>query len=67
MNLQDQLLELDAAVDKLSQGVNAVGLMSMGLVQMQNPYADSFCMLFHYMAEADRAVRTYLDACFEAM
>ncbi|NBI66437.1 hypothetical protein D1646_06340 [Pseudoflavonifractor sp. 60] len=67
MNLQDNLLELDAAVEKLSQGVNAVGLMSMGLVQTQNPYADSFCMLFNYMVEADRAVHAYLDACFEAM
>ena len=67
MNLQDNLLELDAAVDRLSQGVNAVGLMSMGLVQTQNPYADSFCMLFHCMVEADKAVHTYLDACFKAV
>ena len=67
MNIQENLLDLDTAVDKLSQGVNAVGLMSMGLVQTQDPYADSFCMLFHYMVEADRAVHAHLEACFKAV
>ena len=67
MSLQENLIALDSAVDRLSQGVNAIGLMSMGLVQVQDPYADGLCMLAGYMIEADREVRIHLDACLKAM
>lgn len=32
MSLHEELLELDTAVHRLSQGVNAVGAMSLGLM-----------------------------------
>lgn len=67
MSLQKELLNLDTAVDKLSQGVNAIGLMTLGLVQMQHPYADSFYLLYSCMSEADRQVRSCLDACIKAV
>jgi len=65
MSLHEELLDLDSAVNRLSQGVNALGLMAMGLDRDAEPYADGFDALFRYMMDANRDVRKYLDHCLE--
>ena len=67
MSLREELIDLDTAVNRLSQGVNAVGLMSMGLLQARDPYADGLDLPYNCMAEADREVRLRLDACLDAV
>jgi len=67
MSLHEELLELDAAANRLSQGVNALGLMAMGLDREADPYADGFEVLFRYMRDVDRDVRKYLDNCLHAI
>jgi len=67
MSLHEELLDLDAAANRLSQGVNALGLMAMGLSQEDEQYADGFTVLFRYMLDADRDVRKYLDNCLHAI
>ena len=67
MSLREELIDLDTAVNRLSQGVNAVGLMSMGLLQARDPYADGLDLLYNCMVEADREVRLRLNACLDTV
>lgn len=65
MSLHEELLELGTAVHR--QGVNAVGAMSLGLMQARDPYADGFDAVYGYMVETDREVQKRLSACLEAI
>ncbi len=67
MSLHEELLELDSAVSNLSLGVNALEVMSLGLFEALDPYADGFSALLSYMMNADREVRKYMDNCLEAI
>ncbi len=67
MSLHEELLDLDSAVTRLSQGVNALGLMTMGLDREAEPYADGFEVLFRYMLDVNREIRKYLDNCLRAI
>ncbi len=67
MSLHEELLELDSAVRNLSQGVNALEVMSLGLSQALDPYADGFSALLNYMLDADQEVRKYMDNCLKAI
>ncbi len=67
MSLHEELLELDSAVRNLSQGVNALQVMSLGLFEALDPYADGFSALLDYMRDADREVREYMDNCLKAI
>jgi len=67
MSLDEELLELDAAVRCLSQGVNALGLMALGLNQVADPYTTGFNALFCYMTDADQEVHQHLKNCLEAI
>jgi len=65
MSLHEELLNLDSAVNRLSQGVNAFGLMALGLDQAVDPYADGFTALFCYMVDADQEVHQHLKNCMK--
>jgi len=67
MSLHEELLDLDSAVNRLSQGVNALGLMAMGLDREAELYADGFEVLFRYMLDTNREVRRCLDNCLNAI
>ena len=63
MSLRENLDKLDIAVHDVSQGINAITAMSLGLIQADDPYADGFNALSSYLVEADREVRKYLETC----
>jgi len=65
MSLHEELLNLDSAVNRFSQGVSALELMALGLEQAADPYLDSFEVLFRYMAEAEREVCELLKNCLK--
>ncbi len=67
MSLQEKMLDLDSAVRNLSQGVNALGLMALGLDQAMDPYADGFNALYVYLEDADRKVWQLLKDCLETV
>jgi len=67
MSLHEELLNLDAAANRLSQGVSALGLMAMGLDREGEPCADGFEILFRYMRDVDQDIRQYLDNCLHAI
>ncbi len=67
MSLHEKMLDLDSAVHNLSQGVNVLGLMALGLDQAMDPYADGFNALYSYLKNADQEVRQQLKDCLETV
>lgn len=63
MSLRKELDELETAIHDVSQGVNAIGAMTLGLMQARDPYADGFNALYSYLLEADREVHKRLAVC----
>ena len=62
-----QLHDLEEAIQHLSDGLNAIEMMVMGLEQVQDSHTGGFYAVWRYLDEADREVHRYLDACLNAM
>lgn len=67
MSLWDDMDDLDIAIQSVSQGINALKVMTSGLLSEKAPYADGFNALSTYLIEADREVHKYLTACLKAL
>lgn len=67
MNIQEELIDLDAAVNQVSGGVNAIAAMSRGLDRVDDPYADGFYFLADHLIEAVQNLREQTDRCLQAM
>lgn len=67
MNIREELIGLDAAVNQVSNGVNAIAAMSRGLDRVDDPYADGFCYLADHLTEAVQNLRKQTDRCLRAM
>lgn len=66
MELKEALLELENPVHRISDGINAVGLMAMGLAGVRDPYADGFNAIWNFLADAERDFQSQLQACLDA-
>lgn len=67
MNIREELIDLDAAVNQVSSGINAIAAMSRGLDRVDDPYADGFYFLSDYLTEAAQNLRKQTDRCLQAM
>lgn len=63
MSLWENLDDLDIAIQNVSQGINAMEAMTLGLIQAKDPYADGFNALCTYLFQADMEVHKRLTAC----
>ena len=63
MNLQEQLLDLDVTVNRISRGIDAVALMSEGLDQDLDPRIDGFHAICEYLFDTGQTLREQLDLC----
>ena len=59
------LLDLEEPLDRLSCGVNAMGLMVLGLAQAHEPYADGFHAVWDYLRTAESDVQKVLAEIVE--
>ncbi|RKI70502.1 hypothetical protein D7V91_02565 [bacterium 1xD42-67] len=66
MTNQEWLIELEGPVRRISGGINAIGIMTMGLAQAADPYADGFHAVWNYLVDAERDLQTQLTACQNA-
>ena len=57
MTLQEQLLDLDMTVNRLSKGIHAVTLMSMGLNETRDLNLDGLDVVCDYLSDTDRTLR----------
>ena len=67
MNLQDELNDMSDIVNRVSCGVNAVLLMTMGLNRASDPYADGFEAICDYLLQTDQALQKQMKACMKAV
>lgn len=67
MNIREELIDLDTAVNQVSGGVNAIAAMSRGLDRVDDPYADGFYFLADHLIEAVQNLRKQADRCLQAM
>jgi len=67
MNLQDELLDLDATVNQISRGVSAVVMMAKGLDETRYPYVDGFDVVSDYLVKAVHTLREQTDRCLQAV
>lgn len=67
MNIREELIGLDAAVNQVSSGVNAIAAMSRGLDRVDDPYADGFYFISDHLLEAVQSLREQTDRCLQAV
>ena len=66
MEYRQALIHLKDAAGCIHDGINAVGIMSMGLAQAIDPYADGFNAIWNYLADAEVNFQKQLQACLNA-
>ena len=65
MTYQELLLSLEEPVSRISGGLNAIGVMTMGLSLAGDPYAAGFNAVWNYLIDAERDIQTRLAACLD--
>ena len=60
--MEESSLELEVIADRISGGVNAIGLMTIGLAQAHDPYADGFNVIWNYLVDAERDLQSCIKA-----
>lgn len=63
MNDRQALIDLEDAAQQVYDGINAIGIMTMGLAQASDPYADGFYALWNYLIDAERNLRKRIEHC----
>lgn len=67
MSLREELDALSTAACDISQGINALEAMAMGLSYAKDPYAQGFNALYNYLFDANQALHKHLDSCWSAL
>ena len=67
MSLREDLDHLSIAASDISQGINALEVMALGLSRAKDPYAQGFNALYIYLIDADRELHKHLEACWSAL
>lgn len=63
MDLWESLDELSIAAGDISQGINALGAMALGLSGAKDPYAQGLHALYSYLFDANLELHKHLKAC----
>ena len=63
MNDRQALIDLEDAAQQVYDGINAIGIMTMGLAQVSDPYADGFHAAWSYLVDAERNLRKRIERC----
>ena len=67
MDIQSQLMELETAVRHVSDGLNAIEVMVIGMEDMKSQYAGGVYAVWKYLHEANQEVSRLLTAWLEAV
>ena len=54
MTYQEFLVDMEDPIKRITDGINAVGIMTMGLAQVKDPYADGFYAIWNYLVDAEQ-------------
>lgn len=67
MDYQQALIDLEDAAQPIYDGINAIGIMAMGLVAVKDPYADGFYAVWSYLVDAERKFQEHMKHCTEIL
>ena len=67
MSLREDMERLQIAIHTVSQGINALEAISLGLLSAKDPYADGLNALSIYLVEADREVYKSRSDCLKTL
>lgn len=51
------------AANHIHDGINAIGIMTMGLAQVRDPYADGFNAVWNYLIDAEQKLQKRIEQC----
>lgn len=66
MDIQNELLELETAIQHVSDGVAAIQIMVLGLEDAKSQYAGALYAIWKYLSDADLKVQACLKSCMNA-
>ena len=67
MELHDYLLEMEETMSHLSDGLNAIHLMALGLEEAGDTFAGGLYMVWSYLSRKEQALKQSLEACLEVL
>ena len=62
MEYRQALIDLEDAANHIHDGINAIGIMTMGLAQLQSPYAGGFSAVWHYLSQANQELQRQAES-----
>lgn len=65
MELQEAVLALEEPARKISDGINAIGAMTMGLTLAKDPYADGLNAMWNYLFDVNQELQAKIQSCLE--
>lgn len=65
MNHQSNLLDLQAAAQRITDGLSVIQVMVVGLDGAGSQYAGAFHAVWDYLASADMEFQKCLNACLD--
>lgn len=63
MDIKGELLELETAAQRISDGLAAIHVMILGMDEMDSQYAGALYAVWDYLSHADEAFQERLNAC----
>ncbi len=67
MDIQSNLLELETSAQRISDGLEAIRIMVIGLEGERSEYTGAFHAIWDYLDDADREFQKQLAACLSAV
>lgn len=65
MELQRSLIELEEAAQRITDGLTAIQVMTLGLDSAGSEYTGAFHAIWDYLSDADAELQKCLNACLE--
>ena len=65
MDIQSNLLELEEAAQRISDGLAAIQVMILGMDGMDSQYTGALYAIWEYLSSAEQAFQICLNTCLE--
>lgn len=65
MNIKSDLLELEAAAQKISDGLSAIHMMVLGMEDMDSQYTGALHAIWDYLSKAEQEFLSHLHTCLK--
>ena len=65
MDIRSNLLDLQEAAQRITDGLSAIHVMVIGLSEAESQYAGAFHAVHDYLCDADKELQKHLNACLK--